>query len=207
MRSIPLFRLSPGGRLSLAVMVGASSLALMTPVSASAAESGSWTYVSPQECTFNKGETNRSSADRNVAFGKSEVQAWKASAAGSCRQMNRLPAGFLLASADLYKWNDQLRVWQLCRTTGRVTNSAPGDRLEATIRITADLMPCGNGWYGTVAGGWQYSPLKGAWVGGSVWSGYQRFAPAAESEAPPSPAWVGADGVVDSGTGTAAVTG
>lgn len=201
MRVIPRFRSLPGGRLAVVLAAGAGALALMVPSTASAAESGAWTYLSQQECTFNKAETNRSSTDRAVAFGKSQVQAWKAAAAGNCRQAHQKPAGFLMATADLYKWNDQLRVWQLCRTTGRVTNSAAASQLDATIRLTADTMPCGHGWYGTVAGGWQYSTAKQAWVGGSVWSGYQLFAPAPQSDAPPTPGWVGADDVVESAAG------
>ncbi|MGX1977115.1 hypothetical protein [Streptomyces kronopolitis] len=129
-----------------------------------------------------------------MAFGKAQVQAWKSAATGSCRQANQKPAGFLMASAELYKWNDQLRVWQLCRTSGRVTNSVTASQLEATVRLTADAMPCGNGWYGTVASGWQYSTASQAWVGGSVWSGSQLFTADPQQDPPLPPAWRGADG-------------
>ncbi|GLW18604.1 hypothetical protein Stsp01_53470 [Streptomyces sp. NBRC 13847] len=196
MRVVPRFLSLPRVRPAVALAVGVSAVTLMAPSSASAAASGSWTYVSQQECTFNKAETNRSSTERAVAFGKAQVQAWKSAASGNCRQVNQRPAGFLMASADLYKWNDQLRGWQLCRTSGRVTNSAAASQLEATVRLTADAMPCGNGWYGTVAGGWQFSAVNRAWVGGTVWSGSQLFTADPQPDAPAPPAWSGADGII-----------
>ncbi|MFI8344015.1 hypothetical protein ACIF8W_28650 [Streptomyces sp. NPDC085639] len=162
---------------------------MATALPASAADAGAWTYRGPQECTYSKAAIATPSTERTAAFGTSMVQAWKNSPGGPCRQADQRPAGYLMATADLYKWNNLVHTWQLCRTSGRVTNNMASRQLEATVplRTGSGSMPCGNGWYGTMAGGWQYSLSQRAWVGGKVWSGHHFFAPSTAPGTPPPP--------------------
>ncbi|MFE9560059.1 hypothetical protein ACFYM0_02995 [Streptomyces sp. NPDC006487] len=169
------------------VTTAACAVAMATALPASAADAGAWTYRGPQECTYSKAAIATPATERTAAFGSSTVESWKNSPIGSCRQPDQRPAGYLTATAYLYKWDDLTRTWQLCRTSGRMTNSAPARQVEAMvpIRTASGAMPCGNGWYGTMAGGWQYSPSQHAWVGGNVWSGHHYYAPATTPDTPP----------------------
>lgn len=170
-----------------AIAVIACAAVIATAVPASAAEGGSWTYRGPRECTYNKAVIATPAAERAAAVGTSQVQAWKNSPAEPCRQADQRPAGHLRATADLYKWDDLLSGWRLCRSSGPVTNNVAGWQLEARValRTSSGSMACGNGWYGTMASGWQFSPSRNTWVGGAVWSGHHFFAPVATPLTPP----------------------
>lgn len=179
--------LSASSLRAVAVAVAACAVGMATALPASAADAGAWTYRGPQECTYSKAAIATPTAERIAAFGTSMVQAWKNTPAGQCRQQDQRPTGYLTATADLYRWNDLLRTWQLCRTSGRVTNNAAARQLEVSVplRTASGSMPCGNGWYGTMAGGWQYSLSQRAWVGGQVWSGHHYYAPTTAPGTPP----------------------
>lgn len=169
------------------VAVAACAVGMATALPASAADAGAWTYLGPQECTYSRASIATPATERTAAFGSSVVQSWKNSPAGLCRQADQRPAGDLMATADLYKWNDLAHDWQLCRSSGRMTNSVPARQVEAMVPIktASGGMACGDGWYGTMAEGRQYSPSQRVWVGGKVWSGHHYYAPAMTPDTPP----------------------
>jgi hypothetical protein len=166
---------------------GSIVLVMIAPRPVQAEKSGAWTYKGVQDCTYINAETDRSQSNKDMGFGKAQVQAWMSSAAGACQQRNQQPPGYLAVRADLMKWDPSHSVWQLCRTSGQVVNTTTSNQLETSVSGQAASMPCGIGWYGTTAGGWQYSTATHTWRGGTVWSGPHWFGATQPSAKPSAP--------------------
>jgi hypothetical protein len=88
---------------------------------------------------------------------------------GFCLTAKAMPAGYQYLRRQVFHWNGS--EWRLCADSGDTFNSSPSSYRAISRDWTR--MPCGGGWYGTIALG--YAWHNGQWLGGDRWSGYHYF--------------------------------
>lgn len=93
----------------------------------------------------------------------------QAYAQGVCWTAKNMPAGHQYLRRQMYRWNGY--EWRMCADSGDTYNTSASS--YRAISRAWDRMPCGVGYYGTMANSFAW--YNGQWLGGGRWSGYHYF--------------------------------
>ena len=145
---------------------GASALTIFAGVAVAHLVYASGDLVRGPICVGNGSGIAEYGADGGQVIAEIWTQAY---GNGFCLTAKNLPAWTMYIRRQMFHWNGS--EWRLCADSGDTYNASPTS--YRSISRQWAKMPCGAGWYGSMANSWAY--YNGQWFGGARWSGNHYF--------------------------------